>query len=224
MVRDKKTKIIQILNCIETGSKSGDYSNVSIFNDGPDNIEQITYGRSQTTEFGNLKKLLEMYIENEGEYAENFRPYINHIGERPSLESDLSFVNLLKEAGTDPIMIVTQDEFFGSEYWDNAKKWFDKNGFTLPLSMLVIYDSFIHSGGILWFLRKRFVAKVPKDGGDEKEWIKQYVSTRHNWLATHKSRPILRKTVYRTRMLRDQILKDNWNLEQPVNANGIIVD
>jgi hypothetical protein len=30
-----------------------------------------------------------------------------------------------------------------------ACEWFKKNGFTLPLSMLVIYDSYIHSGGIL---------------------------------------------------------------------------
>jgi hypothetical protein len=36
----------------ETGSVQGDYSIIAIFPDGPSQIEQVTYWRSQTTEYG----------------------------------------------------------------------------------------------------------------------------------------------------------------------------
>ena len=42
----------------------------------------------------------------------------------------------------------TQDAFFDKVYFQPAKAWADAHGFTLPLSMLVIFDSFIHSGQI----------------------------------------------------------------------------
>lgn len=54
----QKLKITQIINVFETGSIEGEYSNISIYADGPQNIKQITYGRSQTTEFGNLKPII----------------------------------------------------------------------------------------------------------------------------------------------------------------------
>lgn len=63
-----------------------------------------------------------------------------------------------------------------------------KNGFSLPLSALVIYDSFIHSGSILYFLRKRFHEMPTAKGGDEKTWIRQYVGVRQNCLRTTNSR------------------------------------
>jgi hypothetical protein len=49
----------------------------------------------------------------------------------------------------------------------------------LPLSMLVVYDSFIHSGSVPMFLRKRFIERPPANGGDEKKWIGSYVEVRH---------------------------------------------
>jgi len=44
----------QVVNAFETGSARGDYGNISIYNDGPNQIRQITYGRSQTTEYGRV--------------------------------------------------------------------------------------------------------------------------------------------------------------------------
>ena len=74
--------------------------------------------------------------------------------------------------------------------------------------MLVIYDSFIHSGSILPFLRQKFTENVPVNGGDEKKWIKQCVDTRHNWLENH-SKLILRNTIYRTQCFKNQIKANN---------------
>jgi chitosanase len=220
LVLSKKGKIQSILNVFETGSLKGDYSKVSIFSDGPKDIRQITYGKSQTTEWGNLRKLILKYVEKNGQYSTFFRPYLSKIG-TTSLVNDVAFINKLKSAGSDSIMKEAQDEFFDEQYWNPAIDFFKKNGFTLPLSALVIYDSYIHSGSVPIFLRKRFSELPPVSGGDEKKWVEQYLVTRQDWLSKH-SRPILRSTTYRTKNMLVAVREKNWNLDKPFYANGVI--
>ncbi|EOR93575.1 hypothetical protein ADIARSV_3288 [Arcticibacter svalbardensis MN12-7] len=223
-----KDKTERIVNVFETGSTQGKYDSLVKLKDYTDaktksNIVQITYGRSQTTEFGNLKSLINVYMQHNGIFKKELLPYINRIGQKPSLASDLTFCNLLKKAGkTDPAMQASQDDFFDSYYYLPAYAWFNQMGFKLPLSLLVIYDSFIHSGGILNFLRQRFPEMVPVKGGDEKKWTSQYVDVRDEWLRTNK-KVILQNTVYRTECLKEQIKNDNWDLKRPVVANRVTV-
>jgi chitosanase len=138
---------------------------------------------------------------------------------RVSLVNDKDFISLLKEASSDPIMRTSQDEFFDKHYWQPAKAWYEKNGFKTNLAMLVVYDSFIHSGSVLKFLREKFAEKVPVNGGDEKNWIKSYATARLDWLAMH-SNPILRKTTYRVKDFLKAMEQDNWDLSQTFSANG----
>ena len=223
-----KKKIEQVVNVFETGKAEGNYAQLSIFADYSDpqthtRIRQITFGRSQTTEFGHLKELLEEYINNQGQFAAAFLPYMQRIGKKPSLETDKAFCDLLKKAGKeDPVMRFSQDSFFDSKYYQPAHNWFSGNGFVLPLSMLVIYDSFIHSGSILGFLRKRFNTAIPANGGDEKEWTTNYVTARHQWLSGH-SDTVLQKTNYRTACFLEQVRLNNWSLTQKINAHGIMI-
>lgn len=223
-----KNKIEDIVNIFESGSIDGNYATLVKFKDYTDpvthtNLVQITYGRSQTTEFGNLKGLVKMYVDANGQFAQELAPYLNRIGKKPSLSSDKIFCQALIDAGkSDPIMQTCQDDFFDSYYFLPAFSRFNQMGFTLPLSMLVIYDSEIHSGGVPDFLRKRFPEKPPVKGGDEKTWIKQYVDVRHQWLKNH-SKKILQNTIYRTQCFKTQIQNNNWNLDQPVRANGVNV-
>jgi chitosanase len=219
----QKKKILSIVNIFETGKISGDYGNISIFHDGPNKIKQVTYGRSQTTEFGNLADLIKRYVDNKGQYASQLSPYLTKIGHlNQPLSDDNNFIQLLKQAGKDPIMQSTQDSFFDAHYFNPAVKWASDNGFTLPLSLLVIYDSYIHSGSIPKFLRDDFSEKVPVNGGDEKKWIIAYVEDRKHWLSTA-SNPILHNTVYRMETILDEISHNNWDLSQPVAACGILV-
>lgn len=213
-----KNKIQKIVNVFESGKPEGDYGCISLYEDGPNGIKQITYGKSQTTEWGNLASLIKLYIAHEGEFAENFEPYVNNIGFK-SFVSDKDFIHLLKRASEDPIMRKTQDEFFDVHYWGPALNWFNKNEFKLNLSMLVIYDSFIHSGSILKFLRNKFDESVPVNGGNEKKWILEYVKARHQWLKNH-SVKILNKTVYRTQDFQNAISSENWDLSKEFVANG----
>lgn len=210
-------KIRQIVRFFETSKVEGaDYGAMAIFNDGPGGRPQLTYGASQTTEYGNLKTLVKMYIDARGKYWAELNSFYSHLGDlqRSTLAYNETFVNLLKKASLDPIMQATQDRFFNIYYFAPARQWFEKAGMKLPLSLLVIYDSEVHSGGILPFLRNRFPARVPADGGDEKTWITQYVNTRDEWLENHK-RKILRKTDYRTDSFIYAIEQDNWMLDKP---------
>lgn len=214
----------RVINVFETGTVGGKYGAISIYNDGPDRIRQITYGRSQTTEYGNLKRLIEMYVDAGGRFAAELTPYLPKIG-NVALVDDRRFLSLLRSAGSeDPIMHRTQDRFFDEVYFAPAQKWAEDNGFTLALSMLVIYDSFIHSGKIRTELRNRFPEKTPTAGGNEKVWIQQYVDVRNDWLRTH-SNPEVRPSAYRTRDFQREIRKGNWKLDQmPFVANGTPVN
>ena len=226
-----KNKIEQVVNVFETGVAEGDYGNVSIYADGtfPNGkrgVKQVTFGRSQTTEQGNLKALLEIYIEKGGQYSEQFKPYLPQFnkleGSQTVLSTDKAFHALLKNSALDPLMKSVQDEFFDKTYFQNAAKWATDNGFKYPLSMLVIYDSFIHSGRMFLFLQNAFPEKKPIQSGDEKKWIIDYVKARHKWLENHKD-PILRKTVYRMKAFMDCFEKNNWELSEMVKTNGVSI-
>lgn len=219
-----KRKIIQVLNAFETGSATGNYSALVTYQDYTDpatgtKINQVTYGRSQTTEFGNLKSLIQDYTERNGQYSNGLKPYLSRIGKKPCLATDKKFCKLLRDSGkNDQLMRDCQDELFESKYYQPAYQWFTENGFKFPLSLLVIYDSKIHSGGILSFIRNRFPTVVPVRGGDEKKWIEEYVRARHEWL---NSDQLLMKTTYRTECLKRQIESGNWDLSKEINANGV---
>ena len=217
---NKKPLIERIINVFETGTTTGDYSKITIFHDGPGKIRQITYGRSQTTEYGNLKRLVKDYATAGGTLSHELGHFAERVGTTP-LTDDAEFKNLLKRAGReDPIMKKTQDAFFDAVYFKPAMKWADEHKFTKPLSALVIYDSFIHSGSIRKDIRSRFPESPPSSGGNEKAWITAYVNARHDWLANH-SNPVVHPTIYRTECFKREIQRGNWDLSKlPIDANG----
>lgn len=217
----KQRRVIdQVVNVFETGTPAGDYANISIFADGPGDVRQITYGRSQTTEYSKLRDLIERYVLAGGLYGSQLAPYVTRIGSEP-LVDDEAFKDLLRQAGQeDPRMRSVQDGFFDERYFQPAMAWADENRLTLPLSALVIYDSFIHSGSILWTIREKFWEEPPVLGGNEKGWVEGYVKARQQWLATHR-REILHRTTYRTTCLLHEIERNNWHLDKlPIIANG----
>lgn len=223
-----KKIIVSVVNCFETGKPEGDYGNVSVYSDGKNprtggGFWQVTYGRSQTTEQGSLKKLLDAYVKNKGQFAADIAAHLPSINKSEidgtAWSNNRAVQALLKKMGDDPIMKTTQDAFFDAEYFEPAMAWADENGFVLPLSKLVIYDSYIHSGRILQFLRERFEAVPPAKGGKEKEWITQYLDVRFKWLKNSNLRA-LRISSTRVNTLQLQIKNDNWLLQKDIEANG----
>jgi len=222
-----KTKIERIINVFENDDfDKPNYGLLKVYQDGRKvrgmKTFQITYGVKQTTEQGSLADLIELYCATTGaKFGSELRKYLPQIGIKP-LYNNGSFKRLLIAAGDDPIMKQCQDQFFDDVYWKPAKNWFDAFGFKLPLSMLVIYDSQIHSGGVLQFLRNRFTEKPPSFGGDEKRWVGDYVKERDKWLEFNED-SLLRKTDYRTDCFLEQMRNDNWLLDKTVrilDGNG----
>lgn len=223
-ITSKSKKIRSIINVWETGKKEGSYSLISIYGDGPGNRRQITLGFG-LIEYGSLKDCLELYILKGGAYAGKFGPYMKNFGNTkyPSLSDNKAFIQLLKDASNnDQLMRDAQDEIWDKQYLKPAMKFFKDNGFTLPMSELVLVDSFVHSGSVPSYLRKRFPAVPPSKGGDEQEWVKQYLVVRRDWLKNH-SRKILHNTAVRSENMLAQIEKGDWMLERPFVANGVVV-
>jgi chitosanase len=219
-----RTLILRVLNVAETGHPDGKPHAVYIYADGKDGRKQVTLGVGFTEDGGNLEKALKRYIAKKGAFADEFSTYLPQIG-KGTLAADKKFHQLLKQAGErDPLMAEAQNEQFNKAYLEPAFNWFTKNGFTLPLSFLVISDSYLHSGGIREALRSKFRESPPAKGGDEKVWVRSYVEARHNWLSNH-SNKLLRNTVYRTQCFRSEIARENWALDRlPINIHGVAVN
>ena len=164
-----------------------------------------------------------LYAKRKGIYGPELSRYLGDIGSVP-LCDDKNFKALLRKAGKeDPVMKDVQDSFFEEAYFKPALKWAEKEGFTLALSLLVIYDSFIHSGSILWLIRRKFPEMPPSKGGKEKAWITAYVKARHEWLSGSK-RKLVKASAYRTKDLLKMIEDRNWNLDKlPLIVHGVEV-
>lgn len=210
--------IKKILLCFEQSSTTIKYGKVYTFEDGPNNIRQITLSFG-VTEYGNLKKLLKDYVSKNARYSKQFEPYLPKIGVK-SLVNDETFINLLKESGrNDPVMQMVQERFYDSLYIEPALAWCEKNNLKENLSKLVICDSFLQSGSILSIIRNKF----PESISDEKAWVKAYCKTRREWLKNH-SRKILNNTTYRMDLMLSLINRNDWELKSsPIVANDVAI-
>lgn len=205
----------KIINIFEMGRETIDYSGVFIYADGPGSppAKQVTLSFG-LTEYGNLVPFVKEYANSSGKLAAQFKPYVSKIG-KTSLVNDSKFISLLKQAGReDEVFRDLTDEYYDRKYIQPALKWFNGNGFKLPLSFLTILDSTIHSGSILSFLRNRFSEVPPAKGGNEKAWILAYLRVRRAWLASH-SNKILRNTTYRADFILKCASRDDWGLFEP---------
>lgn len=218
---DTLLRIRRTLNCFENGRIENDYSSIYIYHDGPNDRRQITIGVG-ITQYGNMKRLVQLYIANNGKFKNDFQFYVARIGNlNDSLVDDKKFIKLLITASKeDQIFRDAEDVVFKEKYFDPAMKFCDDGKLVLPLSLMTVMDSTLQSGSILSFLRTRFPERLPVAGGSEKKWISEYVDVRHDWLATH-SRTILRGTIYRTQCLKNQIKTDNWDFLPTITANGV---
>ncbi len=218
----KKKAAQAIVNIFETGTPYGDYSRVTLL---PGDTGHLTYGRSQTTlASGNLYLLIKSYCSSTGaEFGDELSGFLQRLEEIDlSLDSDLRFRRLLREAGNDPVMQEVQDGFFDRVYWNPAFRTAHSCGIKCELGVSVVYDSFIHGS---WHRVKKLTDQEagPLEKIGETNWVAEYVLTRRNWLATH-SNPLLHKTVYRMESFRQIITTQNWTLELPFVVRGVMID
>ena len=218
----KKKAAQAIVNIFETGTPYGDYSRVTLLHG---DTGHLTYGRSQTTlASGNLYLLIKAYCSASGaEYASELSGFLQRLEDIDlSLDNDLRFRHILREAGNDPVMQQVQDGFFDRIYWNPAFNTAKACGIKCELGVSVVYDSFIHGS---WRRVKKLTDQEagPLEEIGETNWVAEYVMTRRNWLASH-SNPLLHKTVYRMDSFRQIITTQNWALELPFVVRGVMID
>jgi len=223
MVTELQKKAAQaIVNIFETGKVQGDYGNVTLL---PYDPGHLTYGRSQTTlASGNLHLLIKAYCEAEGApFASALSAYLNRLANRDlTLDHDMTFRQLLKQAGADPVMHDVQDAFFDRVYWAPALQAANIISISSALGTGVVYDSKIH--GSWGRLRDRTTKRHgAADNIGENNWVIHYVNERGAWLANHPN-ALLHKTVYRMDSFRQLIADDKWDLSLPFRVRGILID
>ncbi len=222
MLSELQKKAAQaIVNIFETGRIQGEYGQVTLLRN---DSGHLTYGRAQTTlASGNLYLLLKAYTERpEAQYAQQLRPYLERLEERDlRLDHDMSLRNLLREAGDDPVMHTTQDQFFDQVYWAPSARATAALSITSALGAAVVYDSHIH--GSWQRLRDRTTANhgTPASIG-ERAWVGHYVAERRQWLGTH-ANTLLHRTVYRMDTFRQLMADDNWELRLPFQVRSLTV-
>jgi chitosanase len=228
----QESKIISTMCAFEQSRDSIKYDEVYIYEDEYyTNFLGITKKRRQVTlsigfteGSGNLSKVLNMYCLMNGDYTAQLQPYISKIRTGVLASSD-SFIALLKEMGQ-------KDELFGKcqEFAYRAlilklgyKKCADF-GIKSALGALIIQDSVLH--GSLDLVANIFAYPRPSRGGDEKEFLKQYVDARRKWWLNHPNNPYQGqegKGTYRMDLMLRLLNAENWDLSQSFSTNGVVI-
>jgi chitosanase len=218
-----RSLIVRVLNTAENGTPEADYHSVYRYADGTNKRRQVTLGRGYTEDGGSLGRVILAYDALGGPYSAVFASYLPQVG-KGVLAANEAFADALRRAGhEDPNFRRAQDQVFDEVYWTPALRWFRANGLTLPLSMLVVADSWLHSGTVFSWLEQRFKERTPAHGGEEKAWTAAYVKARRAWLAGHPDH-LLRNTVYRGDCYAREIARSNWTLAMvPIEMNGVAV-
>ena len=222
-MNEQQKQICQaIVNVFESGSPVGKYSSVTY---SPKDAGHLSYGRSQVSlASGNLSMLLKRYVEApDAEFAHELQPYMGKVlGKDFSLDTDMAFRSLLKQAGQDPAMQREQDGYFDQNYYQPAVRAATRADLQLPLSVAVVYDTHIQSGPGGW---NRLAARVnTRLGGvgpacTEQSWVNSYVETRRAYLRSLSS--LAAATTYRMDTFTDLIGLDNWDLNLSLKAHGV---
>jgi chitosanase len=210
-----------IVNIFETGRVQGEYGQVTLLRN---DTGHLTYGRAQTTlASGNLSLLIKAYTDSAGaQCAAQLRPYLSRLEDRDlRLDNDMAFRGLLREAGDDPVMHTTQDQFFDRVYWAPSESGANALGISTALGSAVVYDSHIH--GSWTRMRDRTTARFgAATAMGERTWVARYVDVRREWLGGH-ANALLRRTVYRMDAFRQLIAAGNWDLRLPFRVRSLTV-
>ena len=229
VTKEQKHVIDCVLAIFETGKipTAASYSTCTILKDGAG----ISYGKHQCTDkSGSLDLVVKKYIELGGAQASALQPFLPYLAANkstaekpggPYTAETQSLINILKTAGQDPIMHQAQDHVFDQNYFMPAVNHAKDAGLTTALGLLVMYDTCIHSGpGRVGTHRAAFPEKSPKNGGDERAWVRAYVGARKAWLLGN-SNPLVQRTVYRMEAFEKLMADGNWDLVVPVAVRGV---
>ena len=117
----------------------------------------VSYGRfGFTLAAGSLTTVLEDYVSNsDSDTATELAGYMNQVRNRdPMLRDDMTFRDLLIEAGNDPVMQAAQDKLATESYWNLVQEGsIVPRGIQTPLGQAFLFDMAIQFGPNHGFIR-----------------------------------------------------------------------
>jgi chitosanase len=213
----QQTTARAIVNVFETGRILGNYAGIAVLEG---DSGHLSYGRSQAAlGSGSLYELLDAYCQKQTAlFATQIRDFLPRLKNRDfTLDTDDKFRTLLKSAATeDPVMRLTQDQFFDSRYLGPACRDASTLGIVEALGVTVIYDSCVQGG---WPLLKERIGPVTRQGS--KDWVQRYIALRKAWLSSLKAP--LPSTVYRMDAFGSLVELDKWDLALPVTVHNVTI-
>lgn len=214
-----KLKALAIVHIFETSRAFGSYAACVVLNDGAG----VSYGIAQFTHrSGSLWEVVDRYLNAGGQIGREVLaaavPLLkrSNVASIETLASDSRFKKALIAAAVTREMKEAQHFVATTRYLQPAIDICTRMGFTLPLSLAVVYDSVVH--GSWERIAARVGTRTSLPASDEKGWITEYVRKRHIWLTAIVR---LRSTTYRTRFFLNQIATGNWDLKLPLMVHGV---
>lgn len=228
----QKLRAEEIISIFENGTTEIQYAFVKNLHDG----RGVTAGRAGfTTATGDAYEVIKRYVKKNP--ASSLSEYLAELkalsAERSDDTTNLSgFESGWVEAAKDPLFRSVQDEVVDEFYFYPAMKHADDLGLKFPLSRAVLYDTIIQHGGGndpdgLPALIERTSIKTngsPKNGVDEKIWLKAFLQTRIEDLSfsfDEQTRLLWAKSVGRAEVLLDIASKGNYEMKGPIVINTI---
>jgi uncharacterized protein YraI len=109
----------------------------------------ISYGKHQATlASGSLYSVLKAYTDySKSSTAINIAEYLGRVQKKDvTLRDNKVFIQLLKDAASEPEMARAQEEVFSKDYWNPAKRMAEKAGIKSALGEAIFYDTKIQGG------------------------------------------------------------------------------
>ncbi len=211
-----------ILSVFETSQKQGDPAAVAVLDDGAG----VSYGIKQFTHGGGaLEEVLREFARLAPAHQASATRYADQLRNRSAanveqMGADLSFRQWLRQAGRTPEMRTAQETIADRNYLNPALAECERNGFIEPLSLAVVFDSYVQGS---WERCKRDTNAKHRRPVPEKRWIVDYLATRTQFLQGRKS-GAARASVYRPATFQKLIERGNWKLATPFTVHGRTIE
>jgi len=177
--------------------------------------DDLIYGIGEwSIKSGGLFRLLRSYTQKpNAQYASQVKSLIatGTVEKTPGLNS------MLTMTARDPVMRQAQDDLFRTDVIEKDLSVVQTLGLRLPLSIAIVCDTIVNSGSSsIKKLADQATSKTgnsPKGGGDEKQWMMNFLDARSDFLKSHNQFPqFVRGWEARVESYRKLARDDDWML------------
>lgn len=211
-----------ILSVFETDKEQGDPRAVAVLDD----KAGVSYGIKQFTHgSGSLEKVLRKFAVLAPAHLASALRYADRLKDKSAANVEAmgkegAFRQWLRQAGETPEMRMAQESIADEAYLNPAIEECERCAFIEPLSLAVVFDSFVQGS---WARCKNDTNARHKHPVVERQWITDYLIVRTQFLRTRGS-SAARASVYRPAAFQALIQRGNWQLTTPFQVRSRTIE